>query len=82
MGDRPAGWSSKGLSSLIPLAHHFKITASFLQNLYTRGNMSYDFAAHCALEPGVSLKWLMAGEGEKACLLMNLNTQRNFLCLN
>lgn len=54
-----------GFTQKIQLANHFKIAASSLQNRYTRGNMSYDFAVHCALETGVSLKWLMTGEGEK-----------------
>lgn len=49
----------------IQLANHFKIAASSLQNRYTRGNVSYDFAVHCALETGTNLKWLMTGEGEK-----------------
>lgn len=54
-----------GFTQKIQLANHFKIAASSLQNRYTRGNMSYDFAVHCALETGASLKWLMTGEGEK-----------------
>lgn len=54
-----------GFTQKIQLANHFKIAASSLQNRYTRGNMSYDFAVHCALETGVNLKWLMTGEGEK-----------------
>lgn len=54
-----------GFTQKIQLANHFKIAASSLQNRYTRGNMSYDFAVHCALETGVSLKWLMTGEGDK-----------------
>lgn len=54
-----------GFTQKIQLANHFKIAASSLQNRYTRGNMSYDFAVHCALETGVDLRWLMTGEGEK-----------------
>lgn len=54
-----------GFTQKIQLANHFKIAASSLQNRYTRGNISYDFAVHCALETGVSLKWLMTGEGDK-----------------
>lgn len=54
-----------GFTQKIQLANHFKIAASSLQNRYTRGNMSYDFAVHCALETGASLRWLMTGEGEK-----------------
>lgn len=54
-----------GFSQKIQLANHFDIAASSLQNRYKRGNMSYDFAVHCALETGASIKWLMTGEGEK-----------------
>lgn len=52
-----------GFTQKIQLANHFKIAASSLQNRYTRGNISYDFAVHCALETGTDLKWLMTGEG-------------------
>nr|WP_237735593.1 phage repressor protein CI [Serratia fonticola] len=54
-----------GFTQKIQLANHFNIAASSLQNRYTRGNMSYDFAVHCALETGVNLRWLMTGEGDK-----------------
>lgn len=54
-----------GFTQKIQLANHFKIAASSLQNRYTRGNVSYDFAVHCALETGVDLMWLMTGEGSK-----------------
>lgn len=54
-----------GFTQKIQLANHFNIAASSLQNRYTRGNISYDFAVHCALETGVNIKWLMTGEGEK-----------------
>lgn len=54
-----------GFSQKIQLANHFNIAASTLQNRYTRGNVSYDFAAHCALETGVSIKWILTGEGPK-----------------
>jgi Bacteriophage CI repressor helix-turn-helix domain. len=54
-----------GFSQKIQLANHFDIAASSLQNRYKRGNMSYDFAVHCALETGASIKWLMTGEGAK-----------------
>ncbi|AYN27700.1 phage repressor protein CI [Buttiauxella sp. 3AFRM03] len=54
-----------GFTQKIQLANHFKIAASSLQNRYTRGNMSYDFAVHCALETGADLRWLMTGEGDK-----------------
>lgn len=54
-----------GFTQKIQLANHFKIAASSLQNRYTRGNISYDFAVHCSLETGANLKWLMTGEGNK-----------------
>lgn len=54
-----------GFTQKIQLANHFKIAASSLQNRYTRGNLSYDFAVHCALETGTDIKWLMTGEGER-----------------
>lgn len=54
-----------GFSQKIQLANHFNIAASSLQNRYKRGNLSYDFAVHCALETGTNLKWLMTGEGDK-----------------
>lgn len=54
-----------GFTQKIQLANHFKIAPSSLQNRYTRGNMSYDFAVHCALETGADLRWLMTGEGNK-----------------
>lgn len=52
-----------GFSQKIQLANHFDIAASTLQNRYTRGNVSYDFAAHCALETGVNIKWILTGQG-------------------
>ncbi|XPP72731.1 phage repressor protein CI [Serratia liquefaciens] len=68
------GWSNVGVldriceaygfSQKIQLAHHFDIASSSLSNRYTRGAISYDFAAHCALETGANLRWLLTGEGE------------------
>jgi len=52
-----------GFSQKIQLANHFDIAASTLQNRYTRGNVSYDFAAHCALETGVNIRWILTGQG-------------------
>ncbi|MBD2810039.1 phage repressor protein CI [Xenorhabdus sp. Vera] len=54
-----------GFSQKIQLANHFDIASSSLSNRYTRGAISYDFAAHCALETGASLKWLLTGEGQQ-----------------
>lgn len=52
-----------GFTQKIQLANHFNIAASTLQNRYTRGNVSYDFAAFCALETGVNIKWILTGKG-------------------
>lgn len=54
-----------GFSQKTQLANHFDIASSSLSNRYTRGAISYDFAAHCALETGVNLRWLLTGEGER-----------------
>lgn len=54
-----------GFHQKIQLAHHFGISSSSLSNRYTRGTLSYDFAAICSLETGISLKWLLTGEGER-----------------
>ncbi|EBS2871116.1 TPA: phage repressor protein CI [Enterobacter cloacae] len=53
-----------GFSQKIQLANHFDIASSSLSNRYTRGAISYDFAAHCSLETGANLRWLLTGEGE------------------
>ncbi|WP_213793612.1 phage repressor protein CI [Klebsiella aerogenes] len=53
-----------GFTQKIQLANHFDIASSSLSNRYTRGAISYDFAAHCALETGANLRWLLTGEGE------------------
>lgn len=52
-----------GFTQKIQLARHFNIAASSLQNRYTRGTVSYDFAVQCALETGASLLWLLTGQG-------------------
>ncbi|MEX0499638.1 phage repressor protein CI [Raoultella terrigena] len=52
-----------GFTQKIQLANHFNIAASTLQNRYTRGNVSYDFAAFCALETGVNIQWILTGAG-------------------
>lgn len=53
-----------GFSQKIQLANHFDIASSSLSNRYTRGAISYDFAAHCALETGANLQWLLTGKGQ------------------
>ncbi len=53
-----------GFHQKVQLANHFGIAASSLTNRYTRGNVSYDFAALCSLETGASLHWILTGEGE------------------
>ena len=52
-----------GYTQKVQLARHFDIAASSLQNRYTRGAISYDFAAACALETGANLRWILTGEG-------------------
>lgn len=54
-----------GFQQKVQLANHFNISASSLSNRYTRGTLSYDFAAICSLETGASLQWLLTGEGGK-----------------
>lgn len=54
-----------GFSQKTQLANHFDIASSSLSNRYTRGAISYDFAAHCALETGANLRWLLTGEGQQ-----------------
>ncbi|MCC3704137.1 helix-turn-helix domain-containing protein [Rouxiella badensis] len=54
-----------GFHQKIQLANHFNISASSLSNRYTRGTLSYDFAAICSLETGASLQWLLTGDGDK-----------------
>lgn len=54
-----------GFTQKIQLARHFNIAASSLQNRYTRGTISYDFAVQCALETGASLRWLLTGQGSQ-----------------
>lgn len=52
-----------GFTQKLQLANHFNLAASTLQNRYTRGNVSYDLAAFCALETGVNIRWILTGEG-------------------
>lgn len=52
-----------GFHQKVQLADYFEISASSLSNRYSRGTISYDFAAVCALETGASLEWLLTGEG-------------------
>ncbi|ORM70945.1 repressor [Pantoea wallisii] len=52
-----------GFTQKIQLARHFNIAASSLQNRYTRGTVSYDFAVQCAIETGASIRWLLTGQG-------------------
>lgn len=54
-----------GFHQKIQLARHFDIAASSLQNRYTRGTVSYDFAVKCSLDTGANIRWLIAGEGPK-----------------
>lgn len=54
-----------GFTQKIQLANYLDVSASSLQNRYTRGTISYDYAAICSLDTGASLKWLLTGEGGK-----------------
>ncbi len=54
-----------GFHQKIQLANHFDMSASSLSNRYTRGNVSYDLVALCALETGASIRWLLTGEGPR-----------------
>ncbi|MDQ9126252.1 phage repressor protein CI [Serratia fonticola] len=54
-----------GFTQKIQLANHFNIAASSLSNRYTRGAISYDFAALCSLETGANLEWILTGNGER-----------------
>ncbi|BFI48153.1 phage repressor protein CI [Yersinia pseudotuberculosis] len=54
-----------GFTQKIQLANHFDIAASSLSNRYTRGTISYDFAASCAMETGANIYWILTGKGEK-----------------
>lgn len=54
-----------GFSQKIQLANHFDIASSSLSNRYPLGAISYDFTAHCALETGANLRWLLTGEGKR-----------------
>lgn len=52
-----------GFTQKLQLANHFEMSASSLQNRYTRGTISFDLAAFCSLETGASLRWILTGEG-------------------
>ncbi|HDR2158935.1 TPA: phage repressor protein CI [Enterobacter cancerogenus] len=54
-----------GFTQKIQLARHFNIAASSLQNRYSRGTISYDFAVQCVLDTGASLRWLLTGQGSQ-----------------
>lgn len=54
-----------GFTQKIQLARHFNIAASSLQNRYSRGTISYDFAVQCVLDTGANLRWLLTGQGSQ-----------------
>lgn len=54
-----------GFHQKVQLANHFNMSASSLSNRYTRGNVSYDLAAICALETGTNIRWILTGEGQR-----------------
>ncbi|AIR84867.1 phage repressor protein CI [Pantoea rwandensis] len=53
-----------GFHQKIQLANHFDIAASSLSNRYSRGNVSFDFAALCSIETGTDLNWILTGDGK------------------
>ncbi|AJK17011.1 TPA: phage repressor protein CI [Yersinia enterocolitica] len=54
-----------GFHQKIQLARHFDIAASSLQNRYTRGTVSYDFAVKCSMDTGANIRWLLTGDGPR-----------------
>lgn len=54
-----------GFTSKLMLAQHFDMAASTLSGRYRRGGFPADMAARCVADTGVSLEWLVTGEGKK-----------------
>lgn len=52
-----------GFKTKVSLAQKLGITDSTLANRQTRGSFPAEFIVQCALETGVSLRWLATGEG-------------------
>lgn len=61
-----------GFTSRLQLAVYLGKTASYVNNKVARNSFPYDLVVKCALKKGVSLKWLVSGEGE-----MYENTNEN-----
>lgn len=54
-----------GFSSKLMLAQHLDIAASSLSNRYRRGGFPFDIVVRCMAETGVTLEWLVTGQGRK-----------------
>ncbi|HHP7421164.1 TPA: phage repressor protein CI [Providencia rettgeri] len=54
-----------GFSSKIMLAEHFEMAASSLSGRYRRPGFPADMVVRCMAETGVTLEWLVTGEGKK-----------------
>ncbi len=53
-----------GFSSKIMLAEHFDMAASSLSGRYRRPGFPADMVVRCVAETGVSLEWLVTGDGK------------------
>ncbi|EPY4179273.1 helix-turn-helix domain-containing protein [Klebsiella pneumoniae] len=54
-----------GFTTRQALADHLEVSKSTLANRYMRDTFPADWIIQCALETGVSLKWLTCGEGHR-----------------
>ncbi|QUT00615.1 phage repressor protein CI [Proteus terrae] len=53
-----------GFTSRLQLAIYLGKTASYVNNKVARNSFPYDLIVECALQKGVSLRWLVSGEGK------------------
>lgn len=54
-----------GFTTKQSLCEQLGISSSTLANRYLRDTFPADYVIQCSLETGVSLRWLVFGEGEK-----------------
>ena len=54
-----------GVTTKQALCERLGISSSTLANRYLRDTFPADYIIQCALETGVSLKWLVTGNGSK-----------------
>lgn len=54
-----------GVSTKQALCEHLGISSSTLANRYLRDTFPADYVIQCCLETGVSLRWLVFGDGDK-----------------